>query len=204
MGLRAQLLKAPIVYEYLTYGLSRPGLASWLGSELIGAQPGMRVLDIGCGTAQILEQLPEIEYVGIDHNRRYISAAQQRFGSRGAFYLRDVNAFEFTSFGKFDRVLLLGVLHHLSDDEGARLMVKLAACLTPTGRLITFDNALVKGHHPIATALSKLDRGRYSRSPESYRRIIESNFAVEKEVIRHDLMRVPYSHAAFIARAMPQ
>jgi SAM-dependent methyltransferase len=164
----------------------------------------MRVLDIGCGTARILEQLPEIEYVGIDHNRRYISAAQQRFGSRGAFYLRDVNAFEFTSFGTFDRILLLGVLHHLNDGESIELMGKLATCLSPAGRLVTFDNALVKGHHPIATALSKLDRGRYSRSPENYRRIIESSLTVEKELVRHDLMRVPYSHAAFIARAVPQ
>jgi hypothetical protein len=47
---------------------------------------------------------------------------------------------------------------------------------------------------------SKLDRGRFSRSPDGYRSIVESTFEIEQEVIRHDLMRVPYSHAVFRAR----
>lgn len=201
MGLRARLLQIPLVYELLTYGLAKPDTNRWLTDDVIQIAPGMRVLDVGCGTAGILSLLPEVNYLGIDHNPRYIEKARSVYGSRGRFEVLDVNDPSFKNLGTFDRVLVLGVLHHLNDAECGRLMGVLSTCLSPGGRLITFDNTLVEGQHPIARALSKLDRGRYSRNPAGYRRIIESHFEIDYDVVRHDLMRVPYSHATFRARA---
>ena len=201
MGLRARLLKIPIAYELLTYGLTKPDTYKWLVDDVMSLTSGMKVLDVGCGTASVLKLLPPVNYVGIDHNPDYISKAQSTFGNKGRFVVCDVNDPKFKEFGVFDRVMLLGVLHHLSDDECLQLMKSLVGCLAPGGRLITFDNTLARGQHPIATMFSKLDRGRFSRSPEGYRALIESVFDIEQEVVRHDLMRVPYSHAAFRARA---
>jgi 2-polyprenyl-3-methyl-5-hydroxy-6-metoxy-1,4-benzoquinol methylase len=112
----------------------------------------------------------------------------------------DVNDAQFQELGKFDRVLLLGVLHHLDDSECKSLLAALQAVLKPDGFLVTFDNAFVDGQHPIARALAKSDRGRYARTPQQYRSLIETSFVVESEIIRHDLMRVPYTHVAFRAR----
>ena len=201
MGLRARLLQIPFVYELLTYGLARPDTNRWLTDELIKIAPGMTVLDVGCGTAGILSLLPDVSYLGIDHNPKYIEKARSVFGARGTFEVLDVNDPSFKNLGTFDRVLVLGVLHHLDDAECERLMGALSTCLSPGGRLITFDNTLAEGQHPVARALSKLDRGRYSRNPAGYRKIIESHFAIECDIVRHDLMRVPYSHAAFRAVA---
>ena len=200
MGLRARLLQIPLVYELLTYGLAKPDTNRWLTSDVIQIAPGMRVLDVGCGTAGILSLLPEVNYLGIDHNPRFIDKARSVYGSRGRFEVLDVNDPSFRSLGNFDRILVLGVLHHFNDDECALLMQSLSSSLSPSGRLITFDNTLAEGQHPIATLLSKLDRGHFSRKPAGYRRIIESHFEIEHHVVRHDLMRVPYSHAAFRAR----
>jgi len=161
---------------------------------------GLRILDVGCGTSAILSTLPSVDYLGIDHNPKYIEKARLIHGDRGIFRMIDVNDAQFQELGKFDRVLLLGVLHHLDDSECKSLLAALQAVLKPDGFLVAFDNAFVDGQHPIARALAKLDRGRYARTPQQYRSLIETSFVVESEITRHDLMRVPYTHVAFRAR----
>lgn len=200
MGLRSRLLEIPIVYEVFMNGLAGPEASSWLVNDVIEIAPDMKVLDVGCGIADILSELPDVEYIGIDHNPKYIDKARLRFGTRGQFEVLDVNDPSFKDFGTFDRVLVLAVLHHLNDDEIKNLMRSLSKCLAKDGRLVTFDNAIIKGQHPIARFLAKADRGRFSRSPEHYRRLLESSFRVEGEFVRHDLLRVPYTHVAFTAR----
>lgn len=199
MGLRTRLMEIPIVYDLFTNGLGRSGTRTWFSDEFICASDGMRVLDVGCGTASILALLPDVEYIGIDHNPKYIDKARLLHGDRGDFQTIDVNDARIGELGQFDRVLLLGVLHHLSDSECLALLAALQTVLRNGGQLITFDNALVHGQHPIARALAKLDRGRYARSPQQYRFLIETSFVVESEVVRHDLLRVPYTHVAYRA-----
>jgi len=200
VGLRSRLLEIPLVYEVFTNGLARPGGNRWLVNDVMEITPGMKVLDVGCGTARILSALPDVEYLGIDHNPKYVQSARARFASRGRFEVLDVNDPSFGDFGTFDRVLLIGVLHHLDDGEVRDLLKSLSSCVGMDGCLITFDCALTKGQHPVARFLAKADRGRFSRSPHDYRRLIESQFDVQNEIIRHDLIRIPYTHIVFKAR----
>ena len=51
---------------------------------------GERVFDLGCGPGDILEALPEVDYVGIDLDPNYIAAATARWGQRGKFRCEDV------------------------------------------------------------------------------------------------------------------
>ena len=90
--------------------------------EYIEPEPGMRVLDIGCGTGGILAHLPRVEYVGFDLNARYIAEAIARYGSQGRFLCADVNAAPQESEGSFDRILAIALLHHLDDGEAVALM----------------------------------------------------------------------------------
>ena len=161
--------------------------------------PGHRILDIGCGTATVIEHLSGCDYVGIDHNPEYIKKARENFGTKGEFHCIDINDAKFKEFGTFDTVLLLGVLHHLNDDEVKQLVKAIPAVMKPAGALVTFDCALEKGQHPVARLLAKIDRGRYARNTEHYRSLIEPIFTVREEIIRHDLLKVPYTHAIFRA-----
>ena len=200
MGLRTWLLEIPIVYYLLQNGLNRSEARTWFSDQVICATDGMRILDVGCGTATILSLLPNIEYIGIDHNPKYIAKARLIHRDRGEFRSVDVNDAQFRKLGQFDRVLLLGVLHHLNDGECIKLFSALRQALKEDGQLVTLDPALVSGQHPIARALAKLDRGRYARTPQQYQSLIETSFVVKSEIIRHDLLRVPYTHVALRAR----
>jgi len=201
MGLRTWIMEIPIVYELSQNGLYRPGARTWFSNQVICANDGMRILDVGCGTASILSLLPNVEYIGIDHNPKYIAKARRIHSDRGEFRTVDVNDAHFRTLGQFDRVLLLAVLHHLSDSECAALMTALQRMLRKDGQLITLDVALEHGQHPIAGMLAKLDRGRYARTPQQYRSLIETSSVVEFEIVRHDLLRVPYTIAVFRALA---
>jgi SAM-dependent methyltransferase len=55
-------------------------------SEHVRPVPGEKVLDIGCGPGDILENLPAVDYLGFDINLKYVEAAQERFGRRGRFF----------------------------------------------------------------------------------------------------------------------
>jgi 2-polyprenyl-3-methyl-5-hydroxy-6-metoxy-1,4-benzoquinol methylase len=197
MGLRTRIMEVPLVYDWFQHGLGRPGTRDWFADQVLQPRPGQRILDIGCGTATVIKHLSECNYVGIDHNPEYINKARKNFGTRGEFHCIDINDAKFKEFGTFDTVLLLGVLHHLNDDEVKQLVKAIPAVLKPSGMLVTMDPALVKRQHPIARLLAKLDRGRYVRSPKQYRSLIEPTFTVQEEIIRHDLLKVPYTHAIY-------
>src|SRR5205823_889390 len=111
---------------------------------------GDRILDIGCGPADILEALPVVEYHGFDLSADYIESARKRFGSRGHFRVEAVNAELVEKYAGFDLVLATGVLHHLTDAEAVDLFCVAKAALKPGGRLVTYDGCFVEGQSPIA------------------------------------------------------
>lgn len=90
---------------------------------LIGRETGARVLDIGCADQRINTFLPEDRaYIGLD----YYSIATKWYGTRPTIY-GDAHALPFAD-NKFESVLLLDVLEHLSTPE---------MCLAEVGRVLT-------------------------------------------------------------------
>ncbi len=167
--------------------------------EYIRAFPEARVLDIGCGTADILEFLPSgIEYVGFDASESYIESARSRFGPRGQFYCADVASQVGKAAVDFDIVLANGVLHHLDDDEAVDLFRIARNALKTGGRLVTLDGCYVEGQSRIARFLLSKDRGTFVRTESRYRQLASLVFAGVDVDIRHDLMRIPYTHIIMV------
>lgn len=175
---------------------------SRLPDQILRIQPGQRVLDIGCGPADILSRLPAgIEYCGFDMESRYIEAARLRYGHRGSFFVRAVTPDAVDDLGKFDVVISLGVLHHLNDHDADTVIASAAKVLRPAGRLITLDGAYVKGQNPIARLLLKMDRGRHVRTPAAYLEIARRHFSDPKASVFHDLHAIPYTLCVIEAQA---
>ena len=199
MGFRERVMGIPWVYESFGTGIGKPESGVWFANEIIRAAPKARILDVGCGPADVVSSLGDVSYLGIDHNPKYLEAARARFGSRAEFHCWDVTDTRLTALGKFDIVLMLGVLHHLTDGEIHTMLQHASTTLKPTGRLITFDCAVDRGQHPIARILARLDRGRYARTTDRYRELISKHLTPVEVVVRHDLLRVPYTHTIITA-----
>src|SRR4030095_12835974 len=124
-GIRA-MLSHPLVYEALQSLMRADKGRAGMVRDYVRPFAGMRILDLGCGTAEILSSLPaDITYVGYDMSPEYIAAAKRRFAGRGTFHCRLLEQAEIATLEPFDVVLGLGVLHHL-DDAAARQVMAVA------------------------------------------------------------------------------
>ena len=193
--------------------LSRAGVYS-LFARIVGAERGRhlhierhirpragdRILDIGCGPADILDALPAVDYHGFDLSAPYIEAARQRFGSRGQFHVAPVNLELVQKYAGFDLVLATGVLHHLTDTEALDLFRVARAALKPGGRLVTLDGCIVQGQSPVARYLLSQDRGEYVRGEAAYVALARQVFSQVTPTITTDLLRVPYTHVILECR----
>jgi SAM-dependent methyltransferase len=154
---------------------------------------GDKILDIGCGPGDILELLPQVEYLGIDMNRRYIKSAIKRFGNRGTFICKKLSGKLSNELSSFDLILATGILHHLNDDEAIQLFELSKSKLKPGGRLITLDGCYEKKQSSIARFLLSLDRGRYVRTKNQYLALSSKIFTKIKVSIHQDLLIIPYT-----------
>ena len=198
MNLRS-ILAFPSVYR-LFGRLVAGNVRTVYTREFVKAEPGQRVLDLGCGPGDVLDHLPDVDYVGIDINPRYVRAAQTRFGQRGTFRHEDVADTVVRDAGSFDIVMANGLLHHLTDDEVRQLLTLAQRALKPGGRLVTFDGCFVPGQSRLARLLLRMDRGRFVRTQEAYAALTSAVFGEVECHLRDDLIRIPYTHLIMVCR----
>lgn len=93
---------------------------------------GRRALDVGCGVGAAAQHAGDAAYFGIDLSELLVAAGR---GERGlALAAADVTRMPFAD-GSFDRVLCMGVLHHLSADEVDAALREMARVLEPGGEI---------------------------------------------------------------------
>lgn len=174
-GIRA-ILSHPAVYDFAQTMMGAKRNRIWMQREFIKARPGESVLDVGCGTADILSVMPDVHYVGFDISSPYIEKARKRWGGRGQFRDQLLDKRALAGQGKFDLILATGLLHHMDDAEVDELFDALASGLKPGGRIVTVDGAFVAGQNPLARFVINQDRGKSIRSPEEYTKLAKQHF----------------------------
>jgi SAM-dependent methyltransferase len=189
-------LALPSLYRLLgtTFGRTR----QWkiFARDYVGAQPGNRILDVGCGPADVLTELPaDIDYIGFDQSEHYIDSARQRYGARGQFFTGKVDLAHIERLGaaSFDIVIAHGLLHHLDDSQATEFFALARAALRPGGRLITADGCYLAGQSRIARLLLDLDRGNHVRTEPEYVALAAQSFTNPCAFVRHDSAYVPYT-----------
>lgn len=194
-GIR-RILSNSVAYDAFQALVGATRARRLISADHLRARPGMTIVDVGCGTASTLDFLPEgVRYFGFDLARAYIEAARARYGDRGTFLCADVTRIGADELPQCDLAIAIGVLHHL-DDEGARdLLASLHERLAPGGRLVTVDPAFEPGQSWLARAMIQRDRGQNVRDAAGYLELVPTSFARRTSVVRHDLLRIPYTHA---------
>ncbi len=168
--------------------------------QYVRPAPGDRILDIGCGPGDILDHLPEVDYLGIDIEPGYIDAARSRFAGRGEFRCESATQTVLREPGSFDLVMANGLLHHLNDEEAQAVLELARDALEPTGKLVALDGGFVTRQSALERLLLRMDRGRFVRSPEEYVRLASRSFRDVISEVRHDLLRLPYTHHIMTCR----
>ena len=191
-GIR-RVLSHPAMYDFAQTLMGASRNRRWMQDTFFKARAGERVLDVGCGTADILHVLPKVEYTGFDISEPYIEKARQRWNDRGQFHARLLDTAAIRDLGQFDLILATGLLHHLDDSEAAGLFQTLAQGLKPGGRIVTVDGTFVEGQNPIAKWIISKDRGQNVRTPEAYQSLARASFM---EINGHLIHRTwfPYTY----------
>ncbi len=128
--------------------------------------PGARVLEIGCGTGDLLAQVNPGLGVGIDFSAPLVTIAQAKYPQL-QFHCLDAETFSPKDLGtegqSFDFIILSGVLGHLGNIQ--TVLQRLHLFSNPRTRLIlTFHNYLWQ---PLLTAAEKIGQRR-PQPPQSW------------------------------------
>lgn len=171
--------------------------------DLLAIKPDDCVLDIGCGPAYYFDQLPAgVRYFGFDTSARYIDYARSRFGSRGATFRCEIFADEhIAELPPINAVMLLGLLHHLTDDECRELLRLAGRALAPGGRLISLDLCLEPGQGRVSQWVTDHDRGKYVRAPEQYLELAGEAFGEVDARVFLDAAPVPLTSWVMLMRS---
>ena len=189
-----RVLSRPVVYRLFSAMLGAHRSRTECVAKYVRPKASERVLDCGCGPADLFAYLPNVEYVGIDIDADYIAEARRRFGDRATFRLGPLGPETMIEAAHYDLVLVWGVLHHLDDDQVRDFMSLARRSLKPTGRLVALEPCYTKDQSRMARYLLDRDRGEYVRSREEWPRLVAPTFPSATFQVRHDLLRIPYTH----------
>jgi ubiquinone/menaquinone biosynthesis C-methylase UbiE len=145
--------------------------------------PGVRTLDLGCGPGAFADLFVAQDYVGVDLNRRYIDHA--RTHRKGAFIAGDARRLDLPG-GRFDQALILGLLHHLDDEDARAVLREAKRVLVPGGvTLVIEDVPTINRLNLIGHLLHRIENGAHIRAAEAYDALYREFGRIEKsEVLR--------------------
>lgn len=157
--------------------------------------PGDTVADVGCGPAYYLDRLPmPLNYHGFDTEPRYIDWARKRWGDTATFHVGVFGPTQASKLPPIDAVLLLGVLHHLSDEESLQLLELAAQSVAPSGRVVTVDTCFEPSQGRISRWMARNDRGEYVREPGRFMELARTHFLNVAGELLSGVTRIPGSY----------
>jgi ubiquinone/menaquinone biosynthesis C-methylase UbiE len=120
--------------EYLSGGIS---LIKHKQLDLLAAQPGHVVLDVGSGRGEASARLLEsgAHPIALDYSRDAVSLTQQAVDGRAVVLQGDATALPFRP-ACFDRILMSDVIEHLPWAAAVGAMTEVRRVLAPGGRAV--------------------------------------------------------------------
>lgn len=180
--------------------------AAWVRDNFWKAQPGQKVVDIGCGPGNTVHLLPKgVHYVGFDVSEKYIGHAREAFAHdpNKTFIVgvaEDFVANLPAQMQNADLVIMNGLLHHL-DDAQALTALKLAReSLSPSGRLVCLEACFLISQASLARWVLRQDRGQNVRSEPEWKALVAQVFENFETYILTGLLRIPYTQIVIDAR----
>jgi SAM-dependent methyltransferase len=185
-------LKVPFLYNLFQDAIGGNALRRKFIQNHVRAKAGNKVIDIGCGPAQILPWLPEVDYVGFDVNPACIASAK-RTHAKGTFVVGDTKSlWEDSRFRNADIVIGLGILHHLGDNEAEHCIRFAHRALKQGGRFVCFEACWVSHQGFLSRYVMSKDRGQNIRTEQMYRQLAGNVFKNVDAWVDTQPLRIPY------------
>ena len=160
----------------------------------------IKVLDIGCGPAEILQYIPEATYYGYDIDKRSILYAKNKYkNKKHNFFCKHFSKNELNKLPKFDYVILFGILHHLNDKEINDILCLCKKAMKKNATLLTEDPIFIENQNLIARFLISRDRGMNVRKKQNYIHLINKHFNNIKSKITRQFF-IPYTWFSMICK----
>ena len=190
-------LSSPHIYDLFQ---SLVGAYAWrravINRYLCGVLPAKGlIIDIGCGTSQILNYLPpEAEYIGFDRNPKYIKHAYSRYSHKnGQFFCEEFSPTFDLKGRRADAVLAFGLIHHLDDISSIHLFKNAKSILRENGFLLTLDPVYTNAQSISARYIISKDRGTAVRSEVDYKALACQAFDLVEVYVDLNPLRIPYT-----------
>ena len=182
----------PLIYKIIQGVMSGTSFRNNIIKKNI-TKNNLKILDIGCGPAQILEHIPQCDYYGYDIDRRSIQYAKKKYHQKNYhFYCKKFNKTELKKLPKFDFIIFFGILHHLSNKEVHEILKLCKKIMKKNSKLLTEDPILLENQNIIAKFLIKKDRGLNVRKKQQYIDLLKKHFKKIKNEVTHQYF-IPYT-----------
>jgi SAM-dependent methyltransferase len=198
---RDVLLSKSIVYRTFKSLVSSKSRTKQFVRQYLAEEKNSVVLDLGCGIGDFCKFfVPHCKYVGVDANPNYIALARdQNQSSQATFLIGDISNLDLSAYGPFDLVMMSGVLHHLDSESVLKTLSPVLQVLNTNGRFFAIEPVFEPGQSLVARLTIASDRGQYVRDTEGYRNVLSQLFEEVEIDVRHDVIRIPYTHAVITA-----
>ncbi len=134
------------------------------------------VLDLGCGIGHLSHLFNKKGYLGIDLDPKLIATAKR---NNPGYSFTTADATRFRSRRKFEFIVIIGVLHHLSNRGMNRAIATLKALLSKEGRAIIIEAIPpIWKYNFIGRLLRSMDQGDYVRKSKAYERSLKKRFTI--------------------------
>jgi SAM-dependent methyltransferase len=187
-------LELPFLYNLFQEAIGGNALRRKFIESHVRPRSGDKIIDIGCGPAQILPWLHDVEYLGFDVNPACIVSAKRTHADAGTFVVGDTaSVFNDSRFRDADIVIALGILHHLDDVEVEHCIQFAYRALKQGGRFVSLEGCSIPNQGFLSRYIMSKDRGQHVRTEETYRQFAEACFKNVNTWVDAKPMRIPYA-----------
>jgi len=176
-------------------------------------QPGQRILEIGCGTGNLMILVktlyPTVEVIGLDPDPKALARAQRKAERQGISVQLDRGFSDGLPYpdSSYDRVLSAFMFHHLNRDEKKQSLYEIRRVLKSGGslHLLDFGGGHDRSDGLVARLLHRSERVRDNSGDTILTLMQEAGFVDPAEVAnQHTIFgRIFYYHASPPHRSEP-
>jgi ubiquinone/menaquinone biosynthesis C-methylase UbiE len=144
-------------------------------SKHINVKKTDKILDYGCGTGKYCTFFNPKNYLGLDINKKSINIAKKKYKQ---YHFKELSKKLNVKDNSFDFILILGVFHHISNNEIKPILKEINRVLKKNGKILIIEPILSETSTRINKWMQFVDRGKHFRYEKELIQLISKYFKV--------------------------